>query len=366
MAVPEYQLLMDGHDLKWFSSHRGTDRWFPVRLHVAERPYEAWIGYRGRYSRWFRKPSYELSFQHPGEFLGYNRIHLNATYRDPSLLRARLCLNLFHQMGVPTPRAWHVCLRLNDRRLGLFTAIESVDRSWLARNGYANGPIYYAVGNQGTLGFINQETGKRKRYLAAGYECAEQGEDCFTDLIDLIHAVVLLNEEEFDHQIDGIVDVDRFLRWFIGVEFFAHTDGLVQNYALLRPGQDRWLISPWDCDATLGRLPNGRPQRGNEMPLGTGHENYLAVRLLASRLWRPRYLLLWEHLLADLLSEGRVAHQLDTIFREIRTAGLQDERRRWSDSTFLRQPASIRRFVAERTTRIRSMLAAAASLRPVT
>jgi spore coat protein H len=357
VAVPEYDLIMDNHDLKWFSRHAGTDRWFPITLRTADTDYPAWIGYRGRYSRWFRKPSYELCFQRPGQFLGHTRLHLNATYRDPSLLRARLSLNLFSQIGVPAPQSWHAWLRMNDQTLGLYTAVESVDQTWLSRHGYDDGPIFYAVGNQGTLGYLNPETGKRKRYLAAGYEYAQSGEDRFADLEALIRKIVLLDEGEFDRQIDSIVDVDRFLRWFLAVEFLAHTDGLVQNYALFRPGNDRWLISPWDCDATLGRLPSGGLQRGNEMRIGTGSENYLAVRLLASSVWRQRYLALWEQLLGGVLSVERVSDTLYTIFREIRAAGLQDERRRWSGSTFLRQPASIRQFVIERTRRIRELIA---------
>jgi spore coat protein H len=261
-------------------------------------------------------------------------------------------------MGVPTPAAWHVSLSMNDRKLGLYTGVESVDQSWLARNGYASGPIFYAVGDQGTLGYLDQETGRRKRYLATGYESADAGEESFDELVQLINNIVLPDEVSFDEGIAQIVDVDRFLRWFIGVEFLAHTDGLVQNYALFRPQGERWLISPWDCDATLGRLPCGRPQQGDEMRLGTGTENYLAVRLLASRLWRPYYERLWEELLADVLSVERIAAELDEIYQEIRPVALQDERRRWSDSTFRREPANIRRFVAERTERIRAMLGA--------
>lgn len=359
MSVPEYRLRMDNHDLAWFLKHPGTNRWFPVELQTEHERCQGWIGYRGRSSRWFRKPSFELCFQRPG-FSGHDRLHLNAGYRDPSLLRARLCLDLFAQMGVPTPKAWHATLSLNGKRFGLYTTVESVDQSWLSRNGYADGPIYYAVGNHGTLGYVDQETGRRKRYLAKGYESAQPGEDSFADLESLVHSVVLPDEGAFDKLIASIVDVDCFLRWFIGVEFLAHTDGLVQNYALFRPRGGRWLISPWDCDATLGRLPCGQPQEGDEMRLGTGTENYLAVRLLASREWRPVYHALWERLLADELSLPRITERLDEIFAEIRSEGLHDKRRKWSDTVFLRQPNEIRHWVSDRTKRIQEMLVATA------
>lgn len=349
---------MDNHDLAWLLKHPGTNRWFPVEFQAEEILCKAWIGYRGRSSRWFPKPSFELYFQRPGQFHGQERLHLNAAYRDPSMLRGRLCLDLFRQIGVPTPNAWHASLRLNNKPFGLYTAVESVDQRWLARNGYHDGPIFYAVGNEGTLGYLNQETGKRKRNLAIGYEYASPGEDRFHELEGLIHSIVLPHEPAFDQMITSIVDVDCFLRWFIGVEFLAHTDGLVQNYALFRPRGSRWLISPWDCDATLGRLPCGRRQQGDEMRLGTGTENYLAVRLLASPVWRPVYHELFEQLLASEFSVERVTEHLYEIFEEIRPAGLRDRRRRWSDSAFLRQPHEIRQWVTKRTERIRAMLVA--------
>lgn len=274
------------------------------------------------------------------------------------MLRGRLCLELFRQLGVPTPKAWHSSLWLNGELFGLYTAVESVDQRWLSRNGYADGPIFYAVGNEGTLGYLDQETGMKKSHLTIGYEQVHPAEDRFHELESLIHSVVLPTEVAFDRLIPSIVDVDCFLRWLIGVEFLAHTDGLVQNYALFRPRGGRWLISPWDCDATLGRLPCGRRQRGDEMIIGTGTENYLAVRLLASKVWRPAYAELWERLLESELSTERIMERLEEIFYEIRYAGLRDRRRRWSDRLFLRQPKEIRKWVGERRQRIREMLAA--------
>lgn len=349
---------MEKDDLAWFKKRRGTSRWLPCELRHAGGSFPAWIGYRGRYSRWFRKPSYELCFQRPGHFLGYDRLHLNASYRDPSLLRSRLSLDLFAQLGVPAPRAWHITLSMNEQSLGLYTAIESFDQRWLHQNGYGEGPIFYAVGTQGTLGYLDPETGRRKRYLAAGYEQADAYADRLSELESLIDAIVLPDTATFEWQIASILDVERFLRWFIGLEFLAHTDGTVQNYALFRPGGGRWLISPWDCDATLGRLPSGRKQQGDEMRLGTGMDNYLAVRLLASSRWRPVYVQLWERLLERELSLERVNQRLHEIFREIRPASLEDPLRRWSDSTFLRQPAEIRSWLVGRTERIRRMLEA--------
>jgi spore coat protein H len=251
-------------------------------------------------------------------------------------------------MGVPVPDAWHVWLSVNGRPMGLYTALESLDERWLTQRGQHSAGIYYAVGTDGTFGLIDPETEERKQHLASGYEKVWPHADDVSDLEQLIYQITLPTDAEFERQIDGVIDVECFLRWLIGVEFMSHTDGLVQNYALFRPEGGRWQISPWDCDGTWGRIPNGSPIEADYMVMGTGDDNYLAIRLLRAPRWRRRYRALWTELLDGALSRRNVGDRLDAIYQEIRADALRDEEKRWSNSTFLREPRKIRKFYAER------------------
>lgn len=354
LAVPEYHLSLDESDWRWLRSHAGTPRCFEGALTAGGDVWPVWAGYRGRYSRWFRKPSFDIWFAGGRLFHGHTRLHLNAAYRDPSHLRGRLSLEVFASLGVPTPRAWHVSLHVNGEPAGLYTALEAVDAAWYARAGLPPGPIYYGVGSRGTFGLIDPETKRRKRYLAMGYEKCYPYDEDFGDLEELIWAIALPDDGEFADSIDRTVDVESFLRWLIGVEFMSHTDGLVQNYALIRPGKGRWQISPWDCDGTWGRVPNGRPWPPDEMGIGTGDDNYLAARLLKTPRWRRRYLDLWEELLADPLSVRTLHGRLAALYGEIRSAALSDREKRRSNSTFLKEPGRIRAYIAERTAFVRA------------
>lgn len=356
MPLPQYDLRMDPLDWRWFRSHVGTPRCFEGSLAVDGAEWPVLIGYRGNFSRRFRKPSYDIWFTNSRPFGRHARIHLNAAYRDPSLLRGRLALSIFHDIGVATPRAWHVWVTINGQPRGAYTALESVDTGWVRRQAGEPGAIYYGVGSKGTFGLLDPVTGRQKRHLSAGYEKVWPHTEETDDLEALVRQITTPYPDEFEERIDYVMDVDAVLRWLVGLEFMSHTDGVVQNYALFRPAEGRWRLSPWDCDGTWGRMPTGYPLGAHEMEVGTGEDNYLAVRLLSTRRWGQYYRKLWAWLLAGPLSYEHVCDRLEEIYREIRPAALADWHKRRSDSLFLREPARIRRYVRERTLFIRHRL----------
>lgn len=359
--IPVYELEMDRADLRWLRKHEGTDRTFPAQLRIDGRAWPISIGYRGRYSRWFDKPSYDIQFHEDRQMEGHARLHLNAAYRDPSMLRARLAMAVFSELGVPTPEIWSVWLALNGKPLGLYQALESIDGAWFRRQGLPDGTIYYAVGRHGNFGLIDADTDQPKRDLALGYEkCHPEDDDC-SDLEELIRRITLPDDSQFEGTIDQVVDVETFLRWLIGVEFMSHTDGLVQNYALFRNRSKPWRISPWDCDGTWGRIPNGRTIEADYMSLGTGEDNYLAVRLLHTQRWRNRYLEMWAHSLETVLDQDHIDSMLTALYNEIRPHAARDPIKRSGHATFVGEPARIRRYVRERTAVARERLAGLAS-----
>jgi spore coat protein H len=349
VAVPTYGLTMDAGDLRWLRKHHGTYRWFPACLRVESESLPVWIGYRGRYSRWFPKPSYDICFDEGQLFHGHARLHLNAAYKDPSLMRGRLSLQLFTDLGVPTPCSWHVCLVINGEPVGLYTAIEALDKEWFARRGLTAGAIYYAVGSKGNFGLLDPDTGKRKRDLATGYEKCFPWDDDFSDLEALLYAITLPEPSQFEQEIAHRLDIENCLRWLVGLEFMSHTDGLIQNYSLFRCREGLWQISPWDCDGTWGRTPRGRIILADDMSVGTGEENYLLARLMMAPRWRKRYHSIWEETLREVLSAEHISTRIDEILREIRPAALQDSRKRYGNTTFLREPSRLRRYMVERT-----------------
>ncbi len=356
MPVRTYDLEMDPTDLAWLRRNPGSLRCFAAELRTDSGRWTGWIGARGRYSRYFRKPSYDLWFSREQPFEGWLGVHLTAGYRDPSLLRTRLSMEVFDSLGVPVPSSSHVWVNLNGEPLGVYTAIEPFDGGWMARRGKHPGAVYYAVGTKGNFGLIDPDTGRPKRQLGAGYEKAFPADDQIDDLQDLIYQITLPEPAEFEAEIDSVIDVEMALRWLIGVEMLSHTDGLVQNFALFREQGGRWQISPWDLDGTWGRIPNGDLVSADYMPVGTGEDNYLMARLLRSNRWRSRYLALWEELLDRQLAPERLIARMADMFAEISPYALKDEQKRLSNQTFRREPQRMMAFIRQRDSFVREAL----------
>ena len=73
-------------------------------------------------------------FNRARSFRGIKKIFLNNGWSDPTLIRERIALELFDQMGLPTPRSTHVDVWVNDIHLGVYTMVECIDTTFLARH----------------------------------------------------------------------------------------------------------------------------------------------------------------------------------------------------------------------------------------
>jgi hypothetical protein len=74
---------------------------------------------------------------------GVKKLNFNNGFSDPTFLREILSYELFEQMGLPTPRASFVDIYVNDVHLGLYTMVEQIDQTFLARYfSNVNGNLY--------------------------------------------------------------------------------------------------------------------------------------------------------------------------------------------------------------------------------
>jgi spore coat protein CotH len=64
---------------------------------------------------------------------GVKKLNFNNGFSDPTFMREMLSYELFEQMGLPTPRASFVDVYINDIHLGLYTMVEQIDQTFLAR-----------------------------------------------------------------------------------------------------------------------------------------------------------------------------------------------------------------------------------------
>jgi spore coat protein CotH len=91
---------------------------------------------RGRGSRSETKPGLRVDFNRyvsGQQFLGLKSIVLDNLTQDPSMLKERVVMRFFAEMGMPAPRVAHVRLLVNNTFAGLYTVVESIDKDFLKR-----------------------------------------------------------------------------------------------------------------------------------------------------------------------------------------------------------------------------------------
>jgi len=83
------------------------------------------------------KMQFKISFNEfdPGHrFHGLRKLNLDAPINDPTMLRERLGMALFQDIGVPAACVNHARLVINGEYYGLFVNIENVDKEFIQRN----------------------------------------------------------------------------------------------------------------------------------------------------------------------------------------------------------------------------------------
>lgn len=285
-----------------------------------EDPIPALVRIRGAHSRKFPKKSLQVDFpasrlrDEPPTGHSVRRLHLNADFIDPTLMRSALSFWLFDRMGLPAPRFRHVALTVSGETAGIYIALESVDKDFCRRRGWEQGPIYYAINRNANFDLLSAFSKALKHPLDQGYRPVQRADT--TELCKLLTEINLASDRHFPAVAERRLDVDGYLGWLMVAVFVGNRDGFLHNYALYcEPSTMRFRIIPWDYDATWGIDIHGRGARLDRVPV-TGW-NKLTGRLMSVPAIRRRYR---ERFLAALdgpMAPDTIGAQIDTMAAEI-------------------------------------------------
>ena len=184
-------------------------------------------GAAGSFRQLDDKPAFTLSFGKltPGQrFYGLRKIHLNNSVQDGSFMTEILCGELFRSAGVPTTRACHALVQLNDRKLGLFVLKEGFTKDFLGLFFRKTGGNLY---DGGFLRDVDQDL-----------ELESSGSGDVTNRADLKALRTAANERDLPkrwQRFQETLDVDRFLSFMVLESITWDWDGYVMkanNYRL--------------------------------------------------------------------------------------------------------------------------------------
>lgn len=273
------------------------DEHVPAVLKIGNNQYSIGLAYRGNVIRKKKKKSYHIIFKKPSSVNGAHEIHLNAEYNDVSLSRNKLSLDFFDQIGVIAPHSEHVLLYINGFCKGIYLELESFDQHLLQKRNLPDGPIIYATNYYANFSLLSPKK-KLKTDLLEGYTLKYGDEDDLQPLEELIIMTNTLKNEEFEEQIEKVLNVEQYLTWLAGVVCTQNFDGFIHNYALYKNGKtNRFEITPWDYDGTWGRDLHGKLLEHDFVPI-TGY-NTLTGRLLHF----PNYKKTYANILSSILDK---------------------------------------------------------------
>ncbi|WP_432362334.1 CotH kinase family protein [Sporosarcina sp. UB5] len=346
--LPEYRLFIHPLDLNELRKDIWIDEPVSAKLTINGKKFEVDIAYRGSHIRDFPKKSYQISLYKPATYRNANVFHLNAEFKDPSLVRNKLSFDFFNDIGCLAPEARFVFLKVNGRNEGVYLELESVDEQFLTNRQLPSGSIFYAVDGDANFSLMSDLDNEVKKSLTIGYEqkCGTQ-ED-----IDHLHQMIIdintIPRDNFDKEIVNYIHVDNYLRWLAGVVFTQNFDGFVHNYALYRNKESGlYEIIPWDYDATWGRDVNGEEMESDYLRI-TGF-NTLTARILDCKTFRNEYKSLLTDIMSHQFTVDYLKPKIERMHATLRPYVLLDPYKKDSIDLFDNEPDYICTYIEERS-----------------
>ena len=208
------------------------------------------------------KKSFEVvfnSFNKSSNFHNLKRLKLNAQEKDPTMIRAKLASDLFHEMKVVTPRTNHVEVYINGTYYGLYLNEELVNEQFLATHFDNKNGNLYEIKENGSLGYLGVEA-NRYKVLQDGKRVyglkTNVSRDDYSDLANFINRLHLSDESTFQEAMERTFNVDMFLRTlavdiFIG-NWAGYSYSMGNYYLYHNPRTDKFEYIPYRLEDTFG------------------------------------------------------------------------------------------------------------------
>ncbi len=364
--LPIIEIRVDPEQLIELRSNDDPEREIVVNVYLNGRRYAAAeLELHGGYARELDKKSYRLHFDDDSHILfdfgegaeRFERLVLLASWIDPTFMRNKLTLDLAREVGMRSPRSTFAMVIFNDEPESLYAIVERVDESFLSSWGLnEDGNVYKAVSHNANWA--------AKSDPLLGFE-QKINEDNPTDdlgvLLDVL-SYTPTNYEAFVEGVEPVLDVEDFMRFQATNTYAMNTDTFTKNYYLYHdieasPDEldDRFVIFPWDTDATWGIRWDGAIC-DEELVAWHGSDRF-SPRLFSISTYKARYL--------DLMEEMLVTHSSEVLLTRVDAMALRigdvarDDLSRWQpDVVFAERVGKLKAFIVERESTIRDLVRA--------
>jgi spore coat protein CotH len=273
------------------------------------------------------------------EFFGMTEVTLNAMNDDSSMMHERVAYRLYREAGVPAARAMHATVTLNGEPNGLYTHLDTVDRTFIQRwYDHDEGPLF----EQWDVDFYDQ-------YIACpgpGYACfeLEYGKDDRTALQGVADALETGPYAERIANASEYIDYEQFLLyWAVGSvvgQFDAYPYSWPGDdcHVYFDPGSGRLNYIPHGMDETFSSSSNNVVNAAGGVLALTCRNDPTCAAQIKEMIWQAQDL---SETIDTLAYHDMVADQIEDYVRADTTTS-------HSNSTVFNTQASMRSFIANR------------------
>lgn len=171
----------------------------------------------GSFRPFHEKPSFAVKFDRyveKQEFHGLSKLMLNNSSQDGTYLAELIATQMFRDGGLPAARVTHAFVEVNGRALGLYVAIEAMNRDFLKQ---------YFRNTKGNLYEAYLQDIDQKLDQDGGTDMTQ------SDLTNLVAIARIKKPLERWVALQRVLEVDKYIS-HLALELFAsHTDGYARN-----------------------------------------------------------------------------------------------------------------------------------------
>ena len=243
---------------------------------------------KGSLSRGFAKKSWKISFNtfvKGREWAQQKKISLKDAAMDSLYIREKVTQAAIYSMGGPTPRMSHAVVYINEMLWGLYVMLEEPARDEFLKSRFGNskGSLWKCSGPLKYLG-SDPDLYRTLEYKASN----DHAEESYKPLENFISVLNLTPDDEFEEQIQTVMDVEFFLRTLSAEVATGNLDGIfnANNYCLYYNIDGLFYYYRYDLDLAYGATEDSFHMAsrsiwewGSESPPGRGR--LLIDRILA-------------------------------------------------------------------------------------
>lgn len=277
---------------------------------------------------------------------GLEEINLNNNFKDPTMLREKVYLDLMSSQGLPAPRATYAKVYVNDRYWGLYLVTDNIDKVFLQKHFNDNRGNLFQGEPLATFQYYGNEQSKYRGRWGLKTNTAKN------DWSDLVKFIKLVNDstiggDEYLRKLESAFNLDKCLRaWainnlignidaynmFYPHNFFIYHDSTTLKWHWISL-DGNYSFAAWNPLMSLPALTRMSVMVPDSVPFKDARP-LLDRTLKTNKSIRKRYIAIVNELLRTEFSEATINAHIDSLSSRIRISVYADVNKMYSNKDF--------------------------------